>query len=257
MSTMTINSWVQQEAGSLNSFEAPIASRLEESIMRALTETMRIQLKETGSASVELPWGTYSAEVLERGDTANITPTWKPSKAFMKLLNGDDGSRDFSMQLEYDPKFIELFTNCAAYGKTNPDKNPDKIPISQRGVMLHDEEINYVLNGYANVLATLAKEKQHNGKVFTLTINNSYPHGAFHFEYDDNEISVKFVPDKVFKQMLKDDELANTAQYADFTPIPEGTTRKEIIPTHDIEIPEDADLKEVQEQNKAAEEAAE
>ena len=53
------------------------------------------------------------------------------------------------------------------------------------------------------------------GKIFSLEINNGFPHGKYNFEYDDDDIKVTFTPDKVFKQILKDDDAAATAAEAD------------------------------------------
>ena len=79
--------------------------------------------------------------------------------------------------------------------------------------------------------------------MFILEINNGFPHGQFRFEYDDNEISVTFQADKVFKQILKDDEAALKAATADFTPIPEGTRRNSYVKNTELEIPDDPDVK--------------
>lgn len=245
MSRLTIDAWEQQEKNSLITFKAEVASRLEEAIFQALTEAMREQLATDGKAEIALPWGTYRAEVKETGEGVNITPTWEPSKGFIKLLNGDDDqNREISILDDFDETFLKYFRNYAAYGFLHPDsdENKDKIP-ENKGIMLRDDEIGYILNGYANVLATLAKDHQHNGKMFALEINNGYPHGTFEFDYDDDEINVRFVPDKTFKQILKNDEYALRAATADFSPILPGTTRKTVIPTTKVKVQEDDDLK--------------
>ena len=238
MSNLTTDVWVRQESNSLRNFKGFIAERLEEGILRAITETLRDKLKADGeSAKLEMPWGTYRVDIVQKGDTENITPSWEPSDKFMKLLNGDENSRDVVLQSEFDPTFLEYFDNFTKYGDTNPgtQEERDKIPAHKKGLALGPGDINYMLNGYANVLATLAKDKQSNGKIFNLEINNGFAHGIFKFEYDDNEISVKFVPDKVFKQMLKDDEAAEIARHRDFTPVKEGEMRHYFVPAHDTD----------------------
>ena len=87
MSRLTIDAWEQQEKNSLITFKAEVASRLEEAIFQALTEAMREQIATDGKAEIPLPWGTYRAEVKETGEGVNITPTWEPSKGFIKLLS--------------------------------------------------------------------------------------------------------------------------------------------------------------------------
>ena len=244
MSALTIQAWEAREKNSLIDFKPEIASRIEEAIYKALTEAMRLQMHREGKAEIALPWGTYAAEYVEKGDTANVTPTWTPSKGFMKLLNGDEDGKDVVILDEFDPEFQRLFQDYTAYGFLYPhsEENKTKIP-KNKGLMLKDDEVVYLLNGYADVLATLAKDHHHNGKMFILEINNGFPHGQFRFEYDDNEISVTFQADKVFKQILKDDEAALKAATADFTPIPEGTRRNSYVKNTELEIPDDPDVK--------------
>lgn len=235
MSNLTIQAWEAHEKNSLMDFKPEIASRLEEAWCKALTEDMRIQMHKEGVAEVALPWGTYTAEYKDKGDTANITPVWHPSKGFMKLLNGDEEGKDLILQDTFDDKFEELFQAYTAYGFLYPhsEENKNNIP-KNKGLMLRDDEVVYLLNSYAVVLANLAKDHQQNGKIFVLEINNGFPHGQFRFEYDDNEISVTFQADKVFKQLLKDDEAALKAKYADFHPVKEGEKKTHIVPATDM-----------------------
>lgn len=235
MSEITIQTWVNQEHNAFENFTAVIASRMEEAIFKALTKKMKLDLASKDSTEVTLPWGTYSASLKTKGEGGNINIAWEPSKGFVKILNGDmdNVSRtECITQDEFDPEFVELFRDWVAYGFFYPNAPENKDRVSKnKGVRLSDDEINYFLNGYALVLATIAKDKQRDGKVFRLEINNGFPHGAFNFEYDDGEIKVTFVADKVFKQLLKDDEAAATAYAADFTPIRE--TRIEVTPVED------------------------
>lgn len=236
MSEMTLKAWVAQEHSAFENFNAVLASRFEEAWARALTMKMRNDLATKDHSEVVLPWGTYSAEAKAKGETGNINISWVPSKGFLKLLNGNnDAPRAESIiQDEFDPEFTELFRDFVAYGFFYPNspENKDRVP-KNKGVRLKDDEIEYFLNGYANVLATLAKDKQREGKIFRLEINNGFPHGFFTFEYDDNEITPKFVADKVFKQILKNDEAAMKSNGYDFTPIRD--TRVETIPVDDAE----------------------
>ena len=240
MSALTIQAWEAREKNALIDFKPEIASRIEEAIFKALTETMRLQLHRNGKAEVALPWGTYTAEFVDKGDTGNVTPSWTPSKGFMKLLNGDDDGKDVVILDEYDSEFQSLFQDYTAYGFLYPhsEENKNKIP-KNKGLMLKDDEVIYLLNGYADVMATLAKDHHHNGKVFVLSINNGFPHGEFRFEYDDNEISVTFQADKVFKQLLKNDEAALKSATADFSFIKDT----DIMVNTKLEIPSDPDTK--------------
>ena len=79
-----------------------------------------------------------------------------------------------------------------------------------------DDECDYFLNGYMDVLVNIARDKARAGKTYRLEIDEAFPHGSFDFEYTDDGISVKFVPHKVYKQYLKNDELADKARDADY-----------------------------------------
>lgn len=231
---ISIKAFVAQEHNNFENFTPPLARRFEEGIMRALAETMRQQLAKKGSAEVALPWGIFRAEVVTKGEGTNITPTWEPTKAFIKCLNTP--SMDIAERTEtlnqdsFDDTFMKLFKDFVAYGFFNPEDPANKAKIDQnKGVRLTDNEAEYFLNEYGLMLVSVGREKQMDGKIFSLEINETFPHGTYNFEYDDDEIKVTFVPDKVFKQILKDDAVAATAATADFTPISEeeGKRRKE------------------------------
>lgn len=213
MSDLTINAWVNQESEYFENFNKPLASRFEEGWCAALGEAMRKQLAENGSAKVMLPWGTYYAEVVTKGEAGNISVSWEPAKGFMKILNNDltnEEQLDTIMQEEFDKNFAELYRDYVAYGFFYPNapENKDKISDKKKSVYLMDDETVYFLNSYALMLANIAKDKQREGKLINVEINNSYPHGEFTFEYKDDEITVKWTADKVFKQTLKNDVVA-------------------------------------------------
>lgn len=232
MSDLTIRTWMDQEKNSFDNFKEPIATRFEGAICRATLEYLRRAMKKTGEASIQLPWGTHRVTTKVKGDTGNITPSWEPSKGFLKALNGDfDGESvaDCIMQDEFDPQFFKLFRDYVAYGFFDPDapENKDRTNIN-KGVKLSDDEAVYFLNSWAQVLITIAKDKQRDGKVFRLEVNAEFPFGIFSFEYDDDEIKPTFVYDKVAKQILKDDDAASAAADADFS---------EITDTRRIDVP--------------------
>lgn len=235
MSELTIKTWCDRERGSFDNFTPMLASRFEEAILRSILRVLRSQADsdKDGSAELVLPWGTYRVETKTVGEAGNRNVSWDPSKGFDKLLNG--GSMDNVQQLEtitqdeFDAEFTKAFRDFVAYGMFDPDapENKEKIANLKKGVRLTDEEVVYFLNSFAVVLATIGKDKQREGKIFRLEVNNGFPHGYFDFEYDDERISVKWTADKVFKQMLKDDDAAARSDGADFTPIRE--VRKETV----------------------------
>lgn len=226
MSTMTITSWQTQEKNSFENFNEFIATRLEDGIFRSLAEKMRLDIQANHASSVTLPWGTYTAEVKSNGDAGNITPAWEPSKILMAQLNRDDheDEEEDLHQDTFDPEYVQLFRDYVAYGHLYPDKIGQDAPAREKGLKLTDDEVEYFLNSYGTMLAGIGRDKQRAGKSYRLEINEAFPHGSFDFEYPDDEtIKVKFVPHKVFKQYLKDDEVATAGAVANFTPVYEGT----------------------------------
>ena len=233
MSSLTIKTWMAQEKNAFDNFREELAELIENSMLRAIAQRLREGLKAGGKAEVELPWGTYSAEFVSRGESGNVTPVWTPSKGFMELLNGDLSKGDVAAvnQEQFDDRFVELFTDWLAHGRfyDTGAKNKEKSEV-RKGLVLASDEVEYLLNGYAMVLATIAKDKQRDGKIFSLEINNSFPHGRFDFSYEDGTITPVFVADKTFKQLLKDDAAAIAANGSDVSVIGDGEVRKDILP---------------------------
>lgn len=217
---ISIKAFVAQEHNNFENFTPPLAARFEEGITRSIAEVMRRQLKRNGSAELALPWGIFRAEFVTKGEAGNVTPTWEPSKAFLKCLNTpnmDPAERSETInQDSFDEEYMKLFKDWVGYGMFDPEAPENKAKTDQnKGVKLTDNEAEYFLNEYALVLIGIGREKQMDGKIFSLEINNGFPHGKYNFEYDDDDIKVTFTPDKVFKQILKDDDAAATAAEAD------------------------------------------
>ena len=235
MSDITIKTWVNMEKDAFNDFNEYVANVLEDGITRSIAEYFHKKLQNADHADLELPWGTYHAEVKGRGETGVVNLTWEPSKGFKNLLNDDSDAAskfDRNYQDTFDPEYIKLFTDYVAYGMFDPDKPENKEKAAkQRGIMLSDAEVTYFLNGYALVLYNIAKDKQRDGKMYRLEINNMFPHGTFDFEYEDDGIKVKFTAHKVLKQAIKDDSKAEMARGFDYEPLSE--TKVERIPDDD------------------------
>ena len=209
MATTTINSWMTQEKASFENFNEFIAIRLQDGIFRSLAEKMKLDLAKKGSTSVTLPWGTFSAEVKVAGEGGNITPSFEPSKAFMRMLTDDSDSAISRNQDTFDPDYVKLLKDYVAYGTFDPDSGA---PAREKGIRMSDDEVDYFLNSYCHMLVQIARDKQRDGKTFRLNIEEGFNHGVFEFEYvDDDNIKVKFVADKAFKMYLKDDEAASKA----------------------------------------------
>ena len=215
--SITIQTWQAQEKVAFENFNEFIAIRLEDGLFRALAEAMRNQLQKNKTAEITLPWGTYSASIKGSAEGGNITPTFEPSKSFLKMLNTDDKEREIH-QDSFDPEFTKLFKDYVAHGYFYPeDKSNENRPDREKGMRMGDDEVDYFINGYAQVLITIARDKNRSGKTYRLEIDEGFPHGSFDFEYTDDTVSMTFVPHKVFKQYLKDDTIADKARDADFS----------------------------------------
>lgn len=224
-STLTINTWVNLQAEDFDNFGETIATMFERAICNALLETFADKLTNHDSYFVELPWGTFRASVVNKGEGSNVNLEWSASEAFEKQLNGDSGdevSSDYVVQDTFDPVYLNYFKELVAWGVANHEDpaNKDKIP-DKKGVLLSDDEAAYFLNSYMYVLSTLAKTKQRDGKIFRLPIDATGPFGAYEFEYNDDVITARFIPDKYFKQSIKDDAMARKIKTNDFTKVTE------------------------------------
>jgi len=215
MSSISIATWMALEKPSFENFNEFIAIRLEDGITRSIAEKMKNDIASKGESTLTLPWGTYHAEVKAAGEGGNITPSWEPSKAFLKMLNDDGASRE-RRQDTFDAEYVQLLKDYVAYGYFYPEEVKDA-PAKDKGLRMSDDEVDYFLNNYAQVLATIARDKQRSGKTYRLEIDEGFPHGSFDFDYSDDVIKVKFVAHKVFKQYLKDDDVATKARDADFS----------------------------------------
>ena len=219
MSEPTINEMVRMDKDSFKEYNEFVATKIEDAIFRSLAEYLHMKLANNDSAKLELPWGTYYAEIKDRGEAGVVNIRWEPSDGFEHLLNGDNDATsrfDRNYQDTFDPEYVKLFTDYMAYGMFYPEENKEEAAKNHL-IMLNDAEVTYFLNGYALVLYNIAKEKQRDGKMYRLEICDSYPHGSFTFKYEGDEIKVDFIANKVFKQHLKDDAAAEKARTADFT----------------------------------------
>lgn len=216
---VTISTWVNLERENYRDFNEYIADKVEGAMFRSIHEYLRRKLKNSSTASITMPYGTYYAEMKTQDDgTTVVDVTWEPSKGFKRLLDEDiDAARfDRGYQDEFEPEFVTLFTDYLAFGKFDPTED-DKTDEKKFGLMLEDSEVSYFLNSYVLALYNVAKEKERDGKTYRLELHESCPHGAFDFVYKDDKIDVKFIADKVFKQHLKDDAVANSVNSGDFS----------------------------------------
>lgn len=201
----TIDTWFNLEKNTFDNFSDYLVRRTEDAILRSIAEQMRVELKKKGEAHVIVPWGEFSAAVTTAGEGTNITPVYEPSKTFLKMLNSDDleALRE-RQQTEFDENFLNLIRDYCAYGCFYPNENKN-CAAKEKGMRLADDEIIYFLNEYAVVLATIAREMEREGKMYSLEVLNAFHHGRYDFYYNEDGISVKFTPDKTFKQYLKMD----------------------------------------------------
>ena len=206
-----INAFVAQEKPAFEEFSEFLGTRILDGVFRSIAERLKMGLENKDSESVTVPWGTFTAErrVRNGGDSANTNVSYEPSKAFINALNSDGRDRDAGIfQEEFDSDLLDAFADYVAYGFFNPDapENKDEINKAQKGARLDPSEREYFMNRVANLLVTIAKEKQRDGKTYRLMVVETFGHGWYDFEYNDDKIGVKFTADKAFKQYVKNDE---------------------------------------------------
>lgn len=206
MSILT-EGWVAQEKSSFKGFCKFVATRMTGDMGISIAETLRRQLLSESTAKVEVPWGTFKAEVKTIGESTNITPTFEPSKRFKEMLNSTQpGQRTADYQTQFDPNLIKIFQDYLAWGTVDPEKEGG--PTKEKGAHVSDDDAAYFYDSFMRIMTSLAKDHQRDGKEFHLQVNDEFDHGEYVFEYHDDNIDVKFVPSKNFKQYLKNDNLA-------------------------------------------------
>lgn len=229
----TVTTWVSIETENYDHFNEYVAGKLEGGMFRAIHEYLRRKLKTSDTAQLTMPYGTYYATMKKQDGTVVADVSWEPSKGFIKLLNDDSDDAERSSKFdrqymdEFDPEFVKLFVDFMAYGMFDPTEEVKNDP-AKRQLLLDDSEVVYFLNSYMLVLYNIAKEKQRDGKAYRLEITGECPHGAFDFIYKGDKVEVKFIPNKVFKQALKDDEMAEKVNKGDFKAVTDIT--KEYTP---------------------------
>lgn len=204
-----IGTWVAQEKPAFAGFNEFVATRMCESITRTIPRRMKQDLTATGKAELEMPWGTYRAEVKKVGEGTNITPTWEPSKRFLEMLNATDTKRTADYQEHFDEEYTKMFKDYLAWGVYDPDEK--NAPAKEKGARLDPEEVEYFLDSFMRLMVSLARDHHRDGKDYDLDINAEFDFGRFTFEYEGDDTKVKFTPSKAFKQSLKNDGVAEAA----------------------------------------------
>lgn len=230
---LSSKTWSNIEKANFNQFNEFVAGTVEGTMFRALAEKMRLDLLESDTSEVVFPWGTYTAEMKDRGEGGIVNISWTPSKAFIKMMNDSSDSieRENDVYMDdFDEDYLKLMTAFLAYGVFDPDAPENKEKVAKnRGIKMDEADLVYLINSYTNVLYTIGKDKQRDGKMYRLEIDGFFPHGSFDFDYSNaDEIKVKFIPHKVFKQYVKNDFAADVREGANFSELKEP--RKEIIP---------------------------
>ena len=205
MATATATMWLGINKGRVRDFKEFTAVRLEDSILGGLLEALKHHAA-AGGGSVPMPWGTFTVEVGKA-----IECSFEPTKKFVKMITDEESELEPEDYLtKFDEKFSEAFDNIVRYGdvKGEDPENPQAI-----GYKLTEDQKEYLINDYTRVLATMARNHQHPGKIYPLNIDDAYyPHGRYDFEWSENaagelKVTVTFTPSKPFKQELKNDDL--------------------------------------------------
>lgn len=204
-----VEAWVAQEKPSFQGFNSFISTRITESVTRTIAAKMQRDLLSNGKAELEMPWGTFRAEVKTVGEGTNITPTFEPSKRFLEMLNADDTKRTADYQENFDNEFMTMFRDYVAWGVYDPDEK--NAPAKEKGARLEPEEAEYFLDSFMRLMVSLARDHHRDGKDFYLDINAEFDHGRYTFEYEGDVTKVKFTPSKAFKQALKNDAVSEAA----------------------------------------------
>lgn len=213
MSEKTVERWVVDMKSQFDNFTPFIAARVEEALLKSIAETLRLQLANcTGDhkeASLEMPFGTIKADIRTKNDVDNVNVEVEFSKDFLKSLNGDI---EHVWEEAYNDTFLTLFTDYVAYGFFNPndDENRKRVETCNKCLRMRESEREFFPNSWTNMIIGIAKDKQRDGKTYTLDLDSVWDMGSITFEYKDDQIIPSFNASKVFKQYLKNGEITGT-----------------------------------------------
>lgn len=207
-----LKEFVAEEQDNFEKFDEYIGETILEGITDAIAYYLSRGLEKGDEAQLTLPHGIYKATFKSKGDIENINVSFAESSDFVKCVNGDIDN--VPTMEDIDSKFIEYVINCVGTGVADPVKFSDKINTVRVGVELSRMEATFFLNEIAKKLAKLAKEFEKPGKIISFEINK---HGAFEFSYGDNKTGVRFIPDLIFKQAVKNDLHTGDVGAAKFT----------------------------------------
>jgi len=203
---VAIRTWAELEKTNFNSWLPSVAGYFQCCIYTSIAAYLIKHGSAKKATSLVLPWGTFTSNVTDK--VSDIE--WTMSKNFDKLLNGDSDLLNKSTrnyQTDFDDEFTEMMNdvlteNEYSFGKSDSSASGEPAKVD-KGINLQNCEVSYFLNSYLVMLATVAKEKEHDGKEYTLPITGF---GEYRFDYDDGHITPHFIPSKEFKQKMKCDE---------------------------------------------------
>ena len=213
MSEKTVERWVVDMKPQFNNFTPFIATRIEEGLWKSAFETLRQKMAtmpdDHKEASIEMPFGTLKADIRTKNDVDNINVEIDFSKDFIKALNGEIES---VWQDDYNEAFLANFTDYVAYGFFNPnaDENRKRVESCNKCLRMRDAERDFFPNSWTNMIVNIAKDKQRDGKTYTLDLDSAWDVGSFIFEYKDGKIEPTYNASKVCKQYLKNGDISGT-----------------------------------------------
>ena len=202
----TVDRFVVDMKSQFSNFTPFIATRVEGGILKGAFETLRQKLvdpkNKDSKASLELPFGTITAEIRTKNDVDNINVGIDFSKDFIRALNGEIES---VWQDTYDDLFIKNFMDYVSYGFFDPDSEEHKKLVEKvtKCLKMKEPERDFFPNAWTNSIVNMVKDKQRDGKIFNLDLDAVWDAGTMTFEFNENSITPTFNASKTAKQYLK------------------------------------------------------
>ncbi len=195
-----LKEFVAEEKENFEPFDEFVGEAVLGGIVDATAYYLALGLKIDDKVELKLPMGTFRAAYKSKGDIENINVSFAESGDFIKCVNGD--IENLPIMDELDSSYVNFIINTVGTGVAEPAKYPDKINSARVGIELSQMEAVFFVNEIAKKLAKLAKEFEKPGKLISFEIAKL---GAFEFSYGDEKTTVRFIPDLIFKQAVKDD----------------------------------------------------
>lgn len=185
-------------------------SRIEEAMFKSIHEELRRQLKENGTASLTMPWGTYKVDNMSSGNGGNFNIELQFSDDFINGLTNPDKTVYQDDLSESWQKLFEDYAMCGKFFEPDVDDSKKMSGDIKKGVRLSSFQKEYFPNAYGDMLLKAAQQHRSEGEIYEIKLCDTTKHGKIEIEFTADGAVPRFEADTAFKQYLKNDKVSDS-----------------------------------------------